>query len=425
MHYEKRIETIDTFDIVIAGAGPSGIGAAIAATDMGISKILLIERAGIVGGCLTTGHVSPSSGAYGKHTMAHFIHSYLKTEKDGHVDVETAKIALTELLDKKGITVFLNTSVCDAVQENGQITSVIISTQSGLKAVSGKQFIDATGDGVLSYLTGEKVEYGREDGLVQPLSVMFTITDVDEAQPLLCHHEAMDTPLKKGNYLALCKNACKSGELPPEIDIVRLYGCDKKTDRIVNATQVNRFNPLKPTDYSAAQIKLRSQIPVVIDFLKNNVEGFENIRLKDSSDTVGVRESRRVTGLYTLTAEDLIAGRTFSDVIVHKANFPIDIHNPNGAGQAESESVPAVAHPYDIPYRAIVPTVNANLFTAGRCISGTHRAHASYRVMNIAMNTGEAAGIAAALCLKDGCDNKTLDYQKIQKVLTDKGVELF
>ena len=109
---------------------------------------------------------------------------------------------------------------------------------------------------------------------------------------------------------------------------------------MVNATQVNRLNPLIPEDYFKAQVKLRNQIHTVMQFLKNNVEGFENIRIKDSSDIVGVRESRRIVGQYTLTAEDLIAGRRFEDVIVHKADFAIDIHNPDGAGQAESDTIP-------------------------------------------------------------------------------------
>lgn len=425
MLYTNELETIFFADVVVAGGGPSGIAAAISAAEMG-KKVLVLERAGVVGGCLTTGHVSPISGGHGENTMANRINTYLAdTTKYGVNNFENTKIKLTELLDKNGVDVFLNTSVCDVIRENGEIKAVVISTQSGLKAVEGKMFIDATGDGVLSYLAEENVEYGRDDGLVQPTSVMFTITGVDENQPLLCHHEAMDTVLKKGNYLQMCKDACKNGVLPPEIDIVRLYAGPNKGDRVVNATQANGFNPLEPADYTKAQIKLRKQIAIVVKFLKENVEGFENISVKDSSEGIGVRESRRIKGMYTICAQDLIDGKRFEDVIVHNANFPIDIHNPNGAGQAESETLPVKAKPYDVPFRAIVPLINNNLFTAGRCISGSHRAHASYRVMNIAMNIGEAAGVAASLCLDCNMTNKELDYKKVQEVLTGRGIELF
>lgn len=424
MEYSRNIDVLSSFDVVIAGGGPSGIAAAVAVREMGLTA-LIIERAGVVGGNLTIGHVSPISGGHVKNTAAYHINMLLNMENYGVSDFENAKIKLTELLYQKGVEVYLNSSVCDALCENGQIKSVVISTQEGLKAVEGKFFIDATGDGVLSYLAGEEIEYGRPDGLVQPTSIMFTISGVDESQKMVCEHEEDETILKKGSYLQLCKDACLSGELPPEINIVRLYNGILPTERVVNATQINRLNPTKVEDYTRAQIELRKQMYTVVKFLKNNVEGFENIKIKDSSDIVGVRESRRVKGKYTITADDIIFGRTFEDVVVHKANFCIDIHNPDGAGQALEDYAPKVADGYDIPYRAIVPLVNKNLYTAGRCISGTHRAHASYRVMNIAMNIGEAAGVAAALCVKKNRNNTTLDYKDIQLILCEKGIELF
>ena len=152
---------------------------------------------------------------------------------------------------------------------------------------------------------------------------------------------------------------------------------------------------------------------------------FANIKIKDSSDVVGVRESRRVVGEYTLTAEDLIMGKKHKDVIVHNACFPLDIHNPNGAGQAESLTLPQGAQPYDIPYRAILPKRNSNLLLSGRIISGTHRAHASYRVMNIATCIGESAGISAGLCVIDNTTPKQLKVEKIQEILKNKGIDLF
>ncbi|MBQ9121018.1 MAG: FAD-dependent oxidoreductase, partial [Clostridia bacterium] len=340
-------------------------------------------------------------------------------------DIEMTKILLTKLVKENGITVYLNTSVADAITEDGRIRKLIVATQSGLKSIAGKAFIDATGDGVLSYLAGEEIEIGREDGLVQPATVMFTVQGVDPAQTLTCFHEEDDTKLKKGSYLALCKEACKTGEIPPNVNIVRLYHSGSPDERMVNATQANGVNALCETDYADAQAELRMQMLTIVNFLKNNVEGFEHIRIKDSSDIVGIRESRRVVGLYKLCAEDLIEGRTFPDVVVHRSAFAIDIHNPAGAGQSESDGCPVVTKEYDIPYRSLVPLKNGNLLLAGRCISGTHRAHASYRVMNTAMNIGEAAGVAAALCAKDGIRAGELDVKYIQDVLGGRGIDLF
>ena len=128
-------------------------------------------------------------------------------------------------------------------------------------------------------------------------------------------------------------------------------------------------------------------------------------------------------GEYLITAEELAAGKRFDDVVVHRAEFIVDIHNPAGAGQAE-EKIQYVV-PYDLPYGCFVPKGVDGLMTAGRCISGTHRAHASYRVMSICMAMGQAVGVAAALCARQGCQPRELDVKALQKELAALGVELF
>ena len=136
-----------------------------------------------------------------------------------------------------------------------------------------------------------------------------------------------------------------------------------------------------------------------------------------------MRESRRFQGEYILSDQDVEQGARFEDVVVHGAWFLIDIHNPAGGGQAEGHSQPA--KPYDIPYRCLLPKGVEGLLLSGRNISGTHRAHASYRVMGIAMPVGQAAGTAAALCAKHGCLPRALDYRLVQQALTAAGSGLF
>ena len=194
---------------------------------------------------------------------------------------------------------------------------------------------------------------------------------------------------------------------------------------MVNATQENRVDPLDPTAVFKAEVSLRRQIGKVVDFLKSNVPGFENIHIKGSASTLGVRETRRVMGRYKLTEQDLMEGRTYPDSVVHGVRFALDIHNPSGPGQSvNAEKRPSTPKLYDIPFSAMSPLGCENLITAGRCISGTHVAHSSYRVMRICMVMGQAAGAAAAVMCETETTNKTVDTDKIRAYLTARGVEL-
>ena len=424
MIYAKEIESIAEYDVVIVGAGASGICAALSAEALGV-RVALVERFASIGGGLTVGHVGPTMGKYGSNTAADRINKLIGCDKRCVQDFELAKIRLTELVTESSVELYLNTALADATVVDGVIKNIIVVAQSGLCAISGRIFVDATGDGVLAYLCGEDYEIGREDGLTQPTSIMFTVAGVSPDQTLICRPEEMDTQLKRGSYLELCRKANANGELPDAVNIVRLYPTGCSGERMVNATQFNGVNGLDPIEYSRAQGELRKQMLTVTEFLKNNVEGFENIKIKDSSDGVGVRETRRIKGKYILTAEDLIESKRFADVVVHDASFPIDIHNPSGAGQAESDGCPVQITGYDIPYGALVPVKTKNLYLSGRCISGTHRAHASYRVMNIAMNIGEAVGVGAALCAKNGQFAAELDPKAVQNVLCERGIDLF
>ena len=172
-----------------------------------------------------------------------------------------------------------------------------------------------------------------------------------------------------------------------------------------------------------ADLELRQQMFLLERFLRENVPGYENIRVTGSGTTTGVRESRRVMGDYVIDADELAAGCRFPDVVVHKALFIVDIHNPAGAGQAEDHI--QYCEPYDLPYRCFLPKGLEGLLVAGRCISGTHRAHASYRVMSICMAMGQAVGTAAALAAARGCTPRALPVADLQAALAAQGVELF
>ena len=412
------------YDLVIAGAGPAGIGAALEAARSGL-KTALIERYGCVGGNLTLGYVGPLLGRVCDGTVADEIEDAICAHRGSVPDFEKAKIALTDLLDKAGVDVYLQTSVIGAEKNGERVEKIHTAGKFGNISFSSEVFIDATGDGDLAVQCGCPYEMGREgDGLVQPVTLMFVIEGVDPDQPLLCRHEEDYTDLGDGReYLDLCHKACRTGELPENVNIVRLYATDIKTERMVNATQENRIDPLNPAAVFKAEASLRRQIGKIMDFLKNNIPGFSDIRIKGSASTLGVRESRRVLGRYQLTEDDLMEGKAYPDSVVHKAKFCLDIHNPSGAGQSvHAEKRPATPKPYDIPFSAMCPLGCNNLITAGRCISGTHVAHSSYRVMRICMAMGQAAGAAAAVMLKSGTATDTVDVSVIRRHLMDRGV---
>lgn len=414
------------YDVVVAGAGPAGIAAALEASRSG-AKTALIERYGCVGGNLTQGYVGPILGGICQGTIGEEIEDAICAQRGICPDFEKAKTELITKLYEAGVDVFLQTVVTGVRKSGHHIDSVQVFGKFGTMEFGADVFIDATGDGDVSVLAGCPWEFGREgDRLVQPVTLMFVIDGVDPNQTLLCGHEEHYTDLGDGReYLDLCHKACRNGELPENVNIVRLYKTEWPTARMVNATQENYINPLDPASVYKAEVSLRNQIGKIVAFLKNNIPGFENISIKGSASTLGVRESRRIIGKYILTEEDLMAGRTFPDGVVHMANFSLDIHNPAGPGQSvHEEKCPPSPKPYDIPFSAMCPLGCSNLITAGRCISGTHVAHSSYRVMRICMAMGQAAGAAASIMSHDKLTTDTIDPGQIRQHLVNRGVKL-
>lgn len=422
--YNREIPVGPAFDVIVAGAGPAGLCAAVAAARQG-ARTALLERFGAVGGNLTLGHITTSMGVIPNGTLKDEVGERLGTggECRPH-SVEDAKRTLAEWVDQAGVALYLQTQAVDLQMEGNQVCGVVVSTPQGLELLPCRVAVDATGDGALCALAGVPYTVGRTlDGLTQPASILFTIGGVDS--DLTCTHESDDTLINGQSYLAMCEEASRNGELPPDVTIVRLYGGGKAGERLVNATQLCRVNGVRTADIAAADLALREQMEQVVDFLRRRIPGFENAFILDSADFPGFRETRRIEGDYTLTEDDISAGRTFPDVMVHRANFCFDTHNPAGGGQAEDLDAARATQPYDIPYRCFLPRGIENLLAAGRCISGTHKAHSSYRVMNICMAMGEAAGVAAALSVEQGLSPRRLDPGAVQQVLTDKGIPLF
>jgi hypothetical protein len=429
LHYEGSVEIKGHYDVVVAGAGPAGICAAVAAARRGV-KVALVERYGVVGGNLTAGYVGPILGMVGKGTMRDELVRLLGVPDNDMIgrtgkahDVERAKWQLAEFVAHEQIDVYLQSAVFDVVKSGNRVQGVVLSSNEGRYALLAKVVIDATGDAVVSALAGADIEKGREDGLMQPVTLEFTIDGVDEREGVICIGDVDDVRLGDERFLDYCKRQADAGHLPQVLAAVRLHPTTRPGERQVNTTQVNGVDITHVNEIFTADLELRRQMALLVEFFQNYLPGYRQCRCISSGTTTGVRESRRVMGDYVITAEELAAGKRFDDVIVHNAEFIVDIHNPAGAGQAEAKI--QYVKPYDLPYRCFVPRGLENLYVAGRCISGTHRAHASYRVMSICMAMGEAVGIAAALCAQRNCTPRQLDVKSLQQTMTAQGISLF
>jgi len=429
INYTKQLEVKATYDVVVAGSGPAGICAAVAAAREG-ARVALVERYGVVGGNLTAGYVGPILGMVGKGTMRDELVQLLGVPQNDMIgqtgcahDFEMAKIRLAEFVNHPNIEVYLQTTVTDTVKEGNTIKGLVVTAGQGAFVLLGKVVVDATGDGVVSYLAGAECQKGREDGLMQPVTLEFTISGVDESKGVICIGDVDDVCLGDERFLDYCKRLSLEGELPERLAAVRLHPTTHRGERQVNTTQVNGVDMTRVDHIFKADLELRQQIVTLLDFFHKHLPGYENCRVISSGTTTGVRETRRVMGDYVITAEEMAAGCRFEDVIVHRAEFIVDIHNPEGSGQAEEHI--QYCDPYDLPYRCFTPKGVEGLYTAGRCISGTHRAHASYRVMSICMAMGEAVGTAAAMCAEQNCTPRELDVKKLQNRLINKGIELY
>ena len=427
--YNRELEVRGGYDVLVAGSGPAGICAAVAAAREG-AKVALVERYGVVGGNLTAGYVGPILGMVSKGTMRDEIVSLLGVPENDMIgetgrahDFERAKMVLAQFVNHPNIDVYLQTVVTDVIKEGNAVKGLVVTAGEGQFALMGAVTVDATGDGLVSYLAGAETEKGRDDGLMQPVTLEFTIAGVDENQGVICIGDVDDVKLGDERFLDYCKRLAIAGEIPEKIAAVRLHPVVYPGYRQVNTTQVNGVDMTRVEHIFKADLELREQIYTLLDFFHKHLPGYENCRVISSGTTTGVRETRRVIGDYVITAEELAAGCRFDDVIVHRAEFIVDIHNPAGSGQAEEHI--QYCDPYDLPYRCFTPKGIENLYTAGRCISGTHRAHASYRVMSICMAMGEAVGTAAAMCAAQGVTPRQLDVKKLQNCLTDKGIELY
>lgn len=405
-------------DVLVCGGGPAGMAAAVMAARGG-RKVLLVERYGRLGGMAVHARVAPLMGK----VDSRFVGEVIKRLGGHAVDYERLDLEYAALVQEAGAELVLHAWTASTLTEDNRVTGALLVTKQGVIRVDARVTVDATGDGDVAWMAGAEFEQGRPgDGLVQPMTIMFSIGGVDPARAVYCGSEeqARAIRLPAGTWEQIVTKAQKSGLLPATVGVVRIYKSRRPGEVVINATQINRVDGTKVADLTRAELEGRRQAYQILEFLKQHGPGFENAYLAAMPAVIGVRETRRFLGVEYLTREDALSGRKWPNAVVRGASFPIDIHNPAGSGQAEGREGQGGATrvlPYDIPYGCLVPRKVDGLLLAGRCISGSHDAHASYRVQCIAMATGAAAGTGAAVAVQRGIQPRAVDVGEVQKAL--------
>ncbi|MEK3721142.1 FAD-dependent oxidoreductase [Paenibacillus sp. FSL H8-0034] len=432
-------------DVVVVGGGPAGINAAIAAGRQGASTIL-IERYGFLGGMSTAASVYPwmtfhtESGQQVIKGIAQEIIDRLMERggSPGHLrdtigfvhtvtpyHPEIYKLLAIDMLKEAGVKLLLHSFVDGVQVENKVIQSVQLSGKSGPIQVSGQMFVDTSGDADMAYLSGAPTQTGREgDKRTQPMTMKFRMRGVDLEvirqeminNPTNFYHK---TPFHELNELPLTGiqgfySQWNAAKLPINRDQVLLFAGPESDEILVNCTRVQGLDGTDIEDLTLAEEEGLRQVMMMAEFLQKSVPGFSHASISSVAAQIGVRETRRIDGLYHLSMDDVVTGRRFEDVIA-RSGYPIDIHDPSGKGV--TEALVRGDGAYDIPYRCLVPQQVKNLLVAGRCLSTTHEALATTRLTPSCMATGQAAGTAAALASAAGTTAAEVDVAQLQKVL--------
>ena len=418
----REIPVWEQVDVLVVGSGPAGVSAAICAAREGVS-VMLLEQSGNVGGIATEGLMSHWTG----NTEGGFYDEILERSADAAqmrkvIDPERLKTILLEMLEEAGVKLLLYTFACAPVMEGNKIKGVIAENKTGRGAVLGKIVVDASGDGDIAARAGVPYYIGREtDGKMQPATIMFKVAGVDVERGVF--------PGGFEEHLAIpAGDIQKLGEehLPSPAGHVLLYRSTLPGIVTCNMTNCTDIDGTKAEDLTRATVVCRKQMDSIVQFLREYVPGFENCYLISSASLVGIRETRHFKGEAVITREDILEARVFDDWVVAKAHFNFDVHNMTGNGLDETGVQKNFQQKkgYTIPYGCFVPLEVDNLYLAGRNISGTHMAHSNYRVMPICANMGQAVGVAAAICVKEGTVPRELSAATVQRRLIESGVQV-
>lgn len=460
------------YDTVVVGGGIAGSAAAIASARCG-AKTLLIEAEGALGGQATIGLVTPLSSVrsrsgvpFGGILEELRQMTYALTKKYVSVDYENekyvphsphiTKYCLLKMATDAGVDIAFHTMLIDVQKGNGNIKSIDVFGKSGKIKVFAKNFIDATGDADLVALARDEYVIGSESDVftqlvstglntshgdgkatspyetknkMQPASLFFVMRGVDIERAMTFNNKKLTfeelgitkEQFSRWEFSGTLGFTVTDEYVPTPQNRILVSPGRHADEAVVNMSRVTDINGADAFSLSEGEVKAQLQLISIVDFLKTFIPGFEKSYFVESSQHLGVRETRRLVGRYKLSGIDVITGKRFEDAIC-KGNYLIDIHDPSGKYGAIGGSIRADF--YEVPFRSLCSKRYNNLLVTGRCISVDHIAHSATRIQGTCILTGQAAGTASALASKLNIGACDVDSDLLRKQLILDGVEL-
>lgn len=425
----REIPVIAGYDVVVCGGGPAGWVAAVAAARNG-AKTAMIEQYGFPGGMATAGLVLPISvfTYNGKLVCGGIPWEFVKRMEDmggaqvekplGNVahDPEVYKLTAQRMLLEAGVELHYHATITGCVHEKGHLTHVIFDTRSGPKAVETKYVIDATGDGSVCAMMGVPMQTANAYPM-QPASLIFCLGGVETDKLIVDHHNRQGVNMHHVGMQTALRELAKTEEVP---QFGGPWFCHILHDgfTLVNATRTS-VDMTDHLDATAAECKLREDAYALTELFRRIDPAFKNCYLAYTAPTTGTRETRHIQGVHVLTGEEYVNRVHFPDSVARSAH-PIDIHSA-GDSQQRCTFLEDAAY---IPYRSLIVPGFDNLIVPSRCLSADQTASASIRVQAPIMCLGQAAGLAAAMCCKDGISVHQVDVPAMQETLRSWGMDI-
>jgi hypothetical protein len=422
MEAAREVPLVADADVIVCGAGPAGVTAAIAAARAG-ARVRLFEAHGAIGGVWTNsllGYLLDFDKPGFNQELVRRLRERDAINGEGmnglSYQPEEMKLLLEELCAKAGVKVQLHTRVAAAQREGRAVRTILTESKSGRQAWQAPVFIDTTGDGDLGALAGCEFEIGKDAACpCQPMT-MYALLVVKDISALAGLTHGVGNNGQHVGPKAFREELARAGVTPS-------YGgaCVFPINGTLVLLMANHEYGISATDaaqVTEATFRARGEVHRIVRALRKLGGPWDGVQIVATPEQIGIRDGRRIKGRYFMTKEDLITGARQADAVA-RATFPVDIHaiTAEDNKKAAYHTAGVRTQPYDIPLRALIARDVDGLMMAGRCISGDFIAHASYRVTGNAVAMGEAAGATAALAASRATPPHDISWSEVRSLL--------